>query len=466
MVQFIKDNIFNLLISLIVTFSLTYIPPINKFVTFALKLFSLPLNPDVVNIVLRIIVAIFLYGVFWVILKLISKVLIKDENFIKNVAEEVNNQYNTGLANIYKKEYIDFLSENIEDTDKKSFFLKAVIDNPTDILERDDLDLTFIKNSSLPEFKNMLINKPKEEKYIAVLQILGQSLPWFKHTEKSKIMKTEMINGATGEQKDKYEDDVYLALDEVIQKYNIHRTEVNKLLKRIVEKIGKQEISYNTVQFLMSLDDKGLSILKRQFSYVLNIFTLEDNNYFIFPELLKNKAKEQDLFTNDSKFFLKHSAILWLGSSSFAGIGKSLTIKSLKKDSSPRFLVGNRKIGVGFRILEYIEEAKFDVNINLVLSDIGIELYNLLKEDLEFGNQDWYAEALRDYLANEYSIKIYIDNKSIELELLNYNPERGKHEVVNNNNNNSSSSTIGSTTNTNINISNIPQIPKTNQPKT
>ncbi len=178
----------------------------------------------------------------------------------------------------------------------------------------------------------------------------------------------------------------------------------NLLLTRAAPKIPTGEISKQTIEFLSSITDGDLEILKRQFRYVLRLPHLDVSqdlgiyNYELNKDdnLQNILLKENDLIHLES-CSLRFYGDVWIGEngtrSSYYKIKGSHIIENIDSKQSWNLQIATKA--------ENPKEQQIQFHSYTCLSQIGIEVFNLLKDELESTSPEYLNKLV------EYWVKIY-----------------------------------------------------------
>jgi hypothetical protein len=184
---------------------------------------------------------------------------------------------------------------------------------------------------------------------------------------------------------------------------------VNLLIPKILEAIKNRSISKQAIVFLSSITDDDLEILKKQFRYVLRlphqdiksdisskdlaIWHFEDNNSKIQNLLLK----ENGLMHLES-YHIKFYGDIWVGEATRA------STYLLKYKSDVIFDIDNRETAL--QICHKQEPVKGMIANPIVfssyvcLSGVGMEIFNLLKDEIESTPQEYLNSLVKHWEAH------------------------------------------------------------------
>ena len=199
----------------------------------------------------------------------------------------------------------------------------------------------------------------------------------------------------------------------LLEKYEPFRDKVNELLAtKGLEAIKKNLLSKQSVEFLSSITDEDLEILKRQFRYVLRLPHLDvsqdlgiynydlsiDDKYDLgIGDNLQNILLKENGLIHLESYYLRFFGDVWIGEidsrAGFYKINGSHVIGDI--DSKKRW---NLQIETK---VENAQEHQILFRNYACLSQIGIEIFNLLKDELEPTPSE-YLNKLVEYLAKFY----------------------------------------------------------------
>ncbi len=185
----------------------------------------------------------------------------------------------------------------------------------------------------------------------------------------------------------------------------------NLLLTRAAPRIPVGEISKQTIEFLSSITDDDLEVLKKQFRYVLRlphqdtksdisskdlaIWHFEDSNSKIQNLLLK----ENGLMHLES-YHIKFYGNIWVGEATRA------STYLLKDKSDTIYDIDTRETALQ---ICYKQEPVKGMIVNPIvfpsyvcLSGVGMEIFNLLKDEIESPPQE-YLNSVIKYWATQNS---------------------------------------------------------------
>ena len=211
-----------------------------------------------------------------------------------------------------------------------------------------------------------------------------------------EIARTKIGENATQSQKS--------AIRSLLEGLDPFSKKVNSLIPRILEGIKNRSISKQAIVFLSSITDDDLEILKRQFRYVLCLPHLDVSqdlgiyNYDLsIDDKLQNILLKENGLIHLESCSLRFFGDVWIGEngsrSSYYKINGSHVIGDI--DSKKRW---NLQIETK---VENAQEQQILFHAYTCLSQIGIEIFNLLKDELEPTPSE-YLNKLVEYLAKLY----------------------------------------------------------------
>ncbi len=305
--------------------------------------------------------------------------------------------------------------------------------------KQEDIDIELNKERE-QKIDDILIQAISSENSIVLYKqcmILARGMPEYKKKITEDTARQICGENATEEQKST----IYTLLD----KYEPFRDDVNRLLQtRGMEAIKNNVISKQAIEFLTSITDNDLGILKKQFMYVVDYAIFNIPN--IVEEYLKkdfyiNNNGEKFPIWNNISYIPKFHEQIW--TSQFKGV--SATAKQINKDvwqlDTDLFTICNslninEVQATKEQLIDFIKQSNtnkdeirrcelqypifksfcganlyitkqpnnanninFEIKCFLCLTDIGIEIYDLLKDEITDLPQN-YITALVDDIAN------------------------------------------------------------------
>lgn len=256
----------------------------------------------------------------------------------------------------------------------------------------------FEKESEIVKFISMasLTNPNEEAIFSTKLMMFAALMPEAKRSLVEQVAKTRIGENATQSQKS--------AIHTLLGRFDPFSEKVNSLIPRILEAIKNKSISKQSVEFLSSISDEDLEILKRQFRYVLRLPHLDvsqDLGIYNY-ELSKDDNLQNILLKENGLIHLESCSLrfygdVWIGEngtrSSYYKINGSHVIGDI--DSKKRW---NLQIETK---AENPKEQQIFFHSYTCLSQIGMEVFNLLKDELEPIPSE-YLNKLVEYLAKLY----------------------------------------------------------------
>lgn len=258
------------------------------------------------------------------------------------------------------------------------------------------------------EKSNIELNQKREEKIDGILieatnsnptdkiklysqvVMLARDLPEIKKQRTEEISKRICGDNATQEQKS--------VIYTLLEKYEPFRDKINKLLAtKVVEAIKEGSISKQSIEFLSSITDKDLEIIKEQFRYVLQLPHKDISSERSSDDLAiwyfeNNNLKVQDLLIQADNlihlesYHIKYYGEIWLGE----GVRASYcTVQDSEKvitniDSKDLYnlrISTKEKPKAGMVVNQINTQIKFQAYV--CLGEIGSEIFSLLKDELK-----------------------------------------------------------------------------------
>ncbi len=206
----------------------------------------------------------------------------------------------------------------------------------------------------------------------------------------------------------------------LLDKYEPFRDEINNLLQtKGYEAIRNQKISKKAIEFLSSITDTDLGILKKQFKYVQ-----EGAGIPLFDSTIDFIAKVDSDAVSDS-YSLKFYGDIWKDEYHSAG-GKARVFKKeqfahceLVEISGKQYnnIYAFKVINRGHDIIMIIPEQHYaqfngiEIPYYVALTDVGREVYNLLKDEIE-NTPIEFAEKHIQHLRKQYPNYQFVLNKT------------------------------------------------------
>lgn len=256
----------------------------------------------------------------------------------------------------------------------------------------------FEKESEIVKFISTasLANPNEEAVFSTKLIMFAALMPEDKKSLVEQVAKTRIGGNATQSQKS--------AIHTLLERFEPFSEKVNLLIPRILEAIKNKSISKQSVEFLSSISDDDLEVLKKQFKYVLRlphqdtktdisskdlaIWHFEDGNSRIQNLLLK----ESGLMHIES-YYIRFYGDIWVGEATRASA-------YLLKDKTDVICdIDNRETALQ---ICYKQELVKGMIVNPIvfpsyvcLSGVGMEIFNLLKDEIESPPQEYLNSVIK-----------------------------------------------------------------------
>lgn len=266
------------------------------------------------------------------------------------------------------------------------------------------IEADFAKEQEITRFISTtpLQNPDQQAVFSAKMMMFAALMPKAKKDLIENVAKIKIGENATQSQKSS----IYTLLGE----FDPFSEKVNLLIPKILEAIKNNSISKQSVKFLSSITDDDLDILKKQFKYVLKLPHKDDKSDVSSQDLAiwffeNDNTRIQNLLIGEKGLFLLESyhikfyGDVWLGESDRAsfyvlkddldiidnidskGLFKIQIAVRKKEEPKKGQLVTSHSPLTGSE--DKMSKSKVIFPAYVCLGEIGMEIFNLLKNELE-----------------------------------------------------------------------------------
>lgn len=241
-----------------------------------------------------------------------------------------------------------------------------------------------------------LSNSTEQAVFCAKMMMFAPFMPEPKRRIVEQIAKTRIGENATPSQKS--------AIYKLLEEFDPFVEKVNLLFPKILEAIKNNSISKQSVRFLSSITDDDLEVLKKQFRYVLRLphqdtksdISSKDLSIWDFQD---SNSKIQDLLLKENglmqleSYHIKFYGDIWLGEATRASTyclkDKPDTIRDIDTKETALQICYKQEPVKGMIVNPIIFPSY------VCLSGVGMEIFNLLKDDIESPPQEYLNSVIK-----------------------------------------------------------------------
>lgn len=191
----------------------------------------------------------------------------------------------------------------------------------------------------------------------------------------------------------------------------LQKNVANLLLTRATPRIPTGEISKQAIEFLLSITDSDLEILKKQFKYVLelphqdNLSGLSSKDLVICYYQKDDGSKVQNILLKENVMYLQSYSIDFYGSIWHGEEGERISIINISQERDICDINNEgvkKKLEVSVNNNQTVrKELYINLDVFTCLTKIGAEIYSLLKDELDSAPSE-YLNNLIEYWNKKY----------------------------------------------------------------